>query len=244
MRLAGRSAIVTGAGGGMGLATAQRLAEDGARVLAVDLPSKLGRNKDRIRFLGADLRQPTALQAIITAATDAFGGIDILVNNAGVIGDLEPDPFGTEENWRFVMAVNLDAVWGLCRLASEALKASGAGRIINIGSVNSEYPSTEGVAAYVASKHAVYGLTKNLAMTLGRYGITANAILPGATDTPMTRAYPDYEAFEAMGAGRSPLGRMGTPQDIANVVAFLASDDASFVTGIGLYVDGGIHLNV
>jgi 3-oxoacyl-[acyl-carrier protein] reductase len=228
----------------MGLATARRLASDGAQVLAVDLPAKLGPDEDRIRFFGADLREPAALKAIVAAAIDAFGGVDILVNNAGVIGDMAPDPFGTEENWRLVLSVNLDAVWGLCRLASEALKASPAGRIINIGSINSEYPSTEGVAAYVTSKHAVYGLTKNLAMTLGRYGITANAVLPGATDTPMTRAYADFAAFEAMGASRSPLGRMGTPEDIANVVAFLASDDASFVTGAGIYVDGGIHLNV
>lgn len=245
MKLTGRAAIVTGAGGGMGLATAERLAAEGARVLAVDLPAKMEGRSDagRIRFLGADLRKPADLDRIAAEARAAFGRVDILVNNAGIVGELTGDPFGTEENWRLVMEVNVNAVWGLSRRLVDDLKASGHGRIINIGSVNSEYPSP-GSPAYPVSKHAVYGLTKCLAMTLGGSGVTVNAILPGATDTPMSRGFPDFDAWAAFGRAHSPLGRLGTPADIAAAVAFLASDDAAFITGHGLYVDGGLHLNV
>ncbi len=247
MRLKDRVAIVTGAGGGMGAATAERLAVEGARVLAVDLPDKAQpsyASADRIRFFGADLRREDDLRAIVAAAQSTFGRIDILVNNAGVVGTMETDPLASDENWHFVLSVNLEAVRKLTREVLPDLKQSGHGRIINLGSVASEYPSRGFAPAYDVSKHAVYGLTKSLAMNLGAFGITVNAILPGATDTPMTRTYPSFEQFEKFGKERSPLGRLGTPQDIAAAVAYLASDDASFVTGHGLFVDGGIHLNV
>lgn len=245
MRFEGRVAVVTGAGGGMGEATARTLAAEGARVLAVDLAAKaptaaLPRG---LWFVAADLRHPEAIKAVAAEARAAFGGIDILVNNAGVVGDEAVDGFGTEETWQRVMAVNVDAVWRLSREVVEDLKRAGRGRIINIGSVNSEFPSPT-APAYTTSKHAVFGLTRSLALALGQFGITVNAVLPGATDTPMSRAFPDFEAWAAMGRSHSPLNRLATPQDIANAVAFLASDEASFITGHGLYVDGGLHLNV
>ncbi len=246
MSLDGRVAIVTGGGGGMGGATAVRLAELGAHVLAVDIPSKAADapQHERIRFFAADLRDETQVEASAAQARDAFGRIDILVNSAGVVGALEFEPFGSWENWVAVRAINLDAVWRLSRAVLEDLKVSGHGRIVNLGSVASEFPTRGGAPAYDASKHAVYGLTKNMAMNLGQFGITVNAVLPGPIDTPMTQAYPFYEQFVEMAKARTAVGRIGNEQDIAGAIAFLVSDEASFITGHGLFVDGGIHLNV
>ncbi|MCI1757297.1 MAG: SDR family oxidoreductase [Sphingobium sp.] len=241
-----RVAIVTGGAGGIGGAIIQRFLELGYRVASIDLPSErhvdgiIGENLIQIAL---DLRDLDQFEQTVARVVNHFGRVDVLVNNGGIVGSNADDGFGTLGNWREVMAINLDAVWGLCKAAAEHLARSSNGRIINIGSINSEYPSPGG-GAYPASKHAVYGLTKCLAFELGGQGVTVNAVLPGAVETGMTRSHPSFESWSARVAACSAVGRIGRPEDVAAAVAFLASEEAGFITGHGLYVDGGLHLNL
>lgn len=241
-----RVAIVTGAAGGIGGAIVERFLAQGYRVVSIDLASdrhRDGDSDDGLLKIALDLRNLDAFEEVVARVVDHFGRVDVLVNSGGVIGDHAEDGFGSLANWREVMTVNLDAVWGLCSAASGYLARSGSGRIINIGSINSEYPSPGG-AAYPASKHAVYGLTKCLAFELGGQGVTVNAVLPGAVETGMARSNPSFDSWAARAAACSAVGRIGRPEDIAAAVSFLASEEASFITGHGLYVDGGLHLNL
>lgn len=224
-----RHIIVTGAGSGIGAATAARLRADGATVFGIDLKGAVD--------LAIDVTEPGANEAIVTAATDAMGGIEGVAACAGISGaqslDGHDDAF-----WDRVMAVNVTAVFRLIRAATPALAASGRGRIVTIGSVMSSF-GAPGLVAYAASKHAVLGMTRALAAELGAHGITVNCVQPGAIDTPMTApaftADPTYGEFWRQ---KSALGRLGTPEDVADVIAFLLSDDARFVSGHGIFVDG------
>lgn len=230
MRLAGLSAVVTGAASGIGLATVQRLQDDGARVFTVDRAGDTD--------LTVDVAAPGAAEAIIAAATATLGGLDILVCNAGISGfmplDDHPDAF-----WDDTIAVNLTSVFKLCRAAAPVLKASRQGRIVTIGSVMSRYGDA-GMAAYAVSKHGVLGLTRSLATELGPAGITVNCVMPGAIMTGITApTFAAMPGFESFWRDKAPLKRIGTPDDVAAVIAFLASDDARFVSGHGIAVDGG-----
>jgi 3-oxoacyl-[acyl-carrier protein] reductase len=237
--LAGRTAVVTGAASGIGAATVERLSEEGVEVLAVDInPIEL----DCADSLLLDVSEADAPALIIERARASFGGLDILVNNAGIcpVAPIEDHP---DAIWAQVMAINVDAVFRLCRAAVPLLKDSAAGRIINLGSIMSEH-GTPGLAAYGTSKHAVLGLTRSLASELGPYGITVNAVQPGAIETGITR--PTFEAmpdFKAFWENKSSLKRIGEPEEVAALIAFLASDDASFISGHGLYCDGGAMQN-
>ncbi|MBI1180946.1 MAG: SDR family oxidoreductase [Alphaproteobacteria bacterium] len=238
----GKAAIVTGAASGIGAATAALLAEEGAGVLAVDLPgsplASVHAGRERIVCLEMDVTAPEAGPAIVRAALDAFGRLDILFNNAGTVGKGGEVETHDEADWQFVIDLNMTSIYRLSKAAMPHLKKSEAARIVNVGSVRSDFAES-GAAAYTATKHGVAGLTKVLACELGRHG-TANYIQPGAILTGITRPaferMPDYAKYWKE---RAPVGRFGEPEDIANAVLFLASEEAGYVSGIGLWVDGG-----
>lgn len=240
MRLQDRVAIVTGAASGIGRASAEMFAAEGAKVLAVDLePFTL--EHENIQTLDQDVSADTAAAAIIGGAVARFGKLDILMNNAGIGGGAPIAEF-PDELWEKNLAVNLTPHFKLSKAAIPHLKESGAGRIINVASVMAE-GTDYGLAAYSAAKAGVAGLTRNLALELGRFGITANYILPGAIRTGMTVNFKDPKIAEIW-AKKSPLKRLGEPIDLARGALFLASDDGGFVTGHGLNVDGGLMLRV
>ena len=229
-RLAGRRAIVTGAGSGIGAATAARLRADGAAVFAVDRQGTVD--------LTADVTEPGISERIVAEARNAMGGVDAVVACAGMAGGM-PLETHSDELWDQVLAVNVTAVFRLVRAAIPLLKEGGNGRIVTIGSVMSGF-GAPGLTAYAASKHAVLGMTRAMAAELGPDGITVNCIQPGAIDTPMTApAFAADPAYGEFWRTKAPLGRLGKPEDIGDVIAFLVSDDARFVSGHGLYVDGG-----
>lgn len=229
-RLSGRRAIVTGAGSGIGAAVAARLAADGAQVFAADIAGAVD--------FTADLAEPDANARLVAAALAAMGGLDTVVPCAG-ISAFHPLEGHDDAYFRRVLDVNLIAVFRLIRDATPHLKAHGAGRIVTIGSTTSSY-GDEGLCAYSASKHAVLGLTRSVAAELGPFGVTANCVQPGAIETPMTApAFGQMPEYRTFWENKAPLRRLGQSTDIADVVAFLCSDDARFVSGHGLWVDGG-----
>lgn len=247
MRLQDRVAIVTGAASGIGCATAQLFASEGARVLAVDVPGKSLASTHAalagIKALEIDITAPGAPATIVDAAVAAFGQLDIVMNNAGTSAREFVEEM-RRETWDRVLAVNLTAPALICQQAIPHLKKSRAGRIINVASVMAEGTDL-GLAAYCASKAGVAGLTRTLALELGRHNITANYLLPGAIRTGMT--LPLWEArpdIADIWAKKSPMRRLGEPLDLARGALFLASDDGAFVTGHGLNVDGGLMLRV
>lgn len=231
--LSERRAVVTGAASGIGAAAVARLLAEGCRVLAVDLVAE---GLAGTHNLAIDVNEAAAIAA---EAEKTLGGCDILINNAGVC---PAGPLGemTDAMWDLAMSVNVKAVMQLTRALLPFLQESKAGRVINTGSILSRYGDA-GLVAYATSKHAVLGLTRALAMELGPQGITVNCVQPGAIETGMTRpmfqSNPESETYYA---GRSALGRIGQPEDIADVMVFLATDDARFVTGQGIMVDGGV----
>ncbi|MDZ4738518.1 MAG: SDR family NAD(P)-dependent oxidoreductase [Alphaproteobacteria bacterium] len=247
MRLSGRVAVVTGAASGIGHACAQLFANAGARVLAVDLPGRnLGsvhKMQGTISLLEIDVSAEGAAAKIIEAATKSQGQLDIVMNNAGMASNALAEEM-TREVWDRTLAVNLTAPFLICQQAIPFLKNSRAGRIINVASVMAD-GTDYGLSAYCASKAGVAGLTRTLALELGKFNITANYLLPGAIRTGMTR--PLWEArpdIADIWAKKSALRRLGEPQDLARAALFLASDDGAFVTGHGLNVDGGLMLRV
>jgi 3-oxoacyl-[acyl-carrier protein] reductase len=240
-RLKDRAAIVTGAASGIGRASAELFASEGARVLAVDRPgSAMTFEHPGITPFEQDLAEDGAPDAIIGAAIGAFGKLDILFNNAGV-GSNALAANMTDEQWDWTMSINIRAVFRLTRAAIPHLVASPAGRIVSTASVAAQ-GADYGLAAYCASKAGVLGLTRTLALELGKHGVTANAIMPGAIRTGMTAASFANPGNAEVWAKKSVLRRLGEPVDIARVALFLASDDAGFVTGQAIAADGGLTL--
>jgi NAD(P)-dependent dehydrogenase (short-subunit alcohol dehydrogenase family) len=244
MRLAGRVAIVTGAASGIGRASAQLFADEGAQVLAVDRPGSdvaaAHAKYDGIAGLERDITDDDAPAPIVAAAVDRFGQLDILFNNAGVSFNALADQ-QTDEQWDRTLQVNLTAQFRLARAAVPHLMDSQAPRIINTASVMARM-TDYGLVAYCASKAGVAGMTRALAWDLGKYGIIANYIEPGAIQTGMTQRSFSDDDIAAVWAKKAALRRLGQPIDIARAALFLASDDAAFVTGHGLTVDGGLTL--
>ncbi|MFO1235684.1 MAG: SDR family NAD(P)-dependent oxidoreductase [Alphaproteobacteria bacterium] len=247
MRLKDRVAIVTGAASGIGRASAELFAAEGAQVLAVDLPGSAlvaaFQDAAGIVPLPLSIVEPDAPARIVGEAVARFGRLDILFNNAGVSGRHFVEEM-EDADWERIMAVNVTAQMKLARAAIPHLKKSPAPRIINTASVMAEGTDL-GLAAYCASKAGVAGLTRTLALELGRYNITANYLLPGAIETGMTKPLWDVRPEIAeIWAKKSPLRRLGQPIDLARAALFLASDDSGFITGHGLHVDGGLMLRV
>lgn len=248
MLLQGKACIVTGAASGIGAASAALFAEQGAQVLAVDRPgvglAERHAGSNAIRTLEQDITAADAPANLVGAAVSQLGGIDVLFNNAGVSTNALAEHM-TDDEWDRTFAVNVRAMFRICREAIPALRKraeeKGRARIVNTASVMA-FDTDYGLSAYTASKHGVAGLTKTLALELGKYRITANYVLPGAIQTGMTRASFENEEIRKVWAKKAALRRLGDPVDIARAALLLASDHADFITGHGLVADGGLTL--
>ena len=243
--LTGRVALITGAGRGMGRASAERIAADGARVVVNDLDETRAEEvADRLVSEGseavgiaADVSDAADVSRLVDTTSERFGGVDILVNNAGVLrrtGILALD----EDEWDLVLDVNLKGTYLCTRAVLPAMKEAGWGRVVNISSSAGRSVSTLGGPHYTTAKAAVLGFTRAVAKEMAPFGITVNAVCPGLVNTEMvnevitdaqTRAYAD--SF--------PIGRLAEPEEVAELVAFLASDRAAYITGASLDINGG-----
>jgi 3-oxoacyl-[acyl-carrier protein] reductase len=243
--LSGKVAVVTGAGRGIGTGIAERLAAQGARVIVNYRASVQGAEEtvDRIRQAGgeaaaiqADVSQSADAQRLIKEAIATWGGLDILVNNAGTTRDMVIMML-KEDDWDTVIRTNLTSTFYCSKAAVRHMMRKRYGRIVNITSVVG-LAGQSGQTNYAASKAGIIGFTKSLAKEVGSRGITVNAVAPGFVPTALTDVLSDEQKAQAI--DMTPLGRMGTVEDVANAVVFLASDEACFITGQVLSVDGGL----
>ena len=243
--LAGKVAIVTGAGQGMGYAVAHRLAAAGASLVVNDLNADAAeQTAAALRAAGhaawavpGDVASSQDVRGIVAAALDRYGSIHILINNAGVLRptaviDIE------EAEWDLVVNVNLKGTYLCSRAVLPAMREAGLGRIVNFSSTAGKNVSTVGGAHYTAAKAGVLGFTRHLAKEAAPYGITVNAVCPGLIDTEMVRATISDEQTSAYAAS-FPIARLGRPEEVAELVAFLASDRAAYITGASLDINGG-----
>jgi pyridoxal 4-dehydrogenase len=240
MKLKDRVAIVTGSAQGIGRAIADKFGEEGATVVIADV-NGAGAEAAAVAIPGAvglqvDVSNQKDVARMVEETVRRFGKLDILVNNAAIVPFTAWDDIDFEE-WRRIMAVNLDGVFLTCRAASDEMRKHGYGRIVNIVS-NTLVAGTPNMAHYVASKGGVFGFTRALATELGKYGITVNSVAPGLTETEGVNASPHAGAFDFVQSLQA-IQRHGVPADIAPAVAFLASEEARWVTGSMLVVDGG-----
>ena len=241
-RIANRVAVITGGGSGIGKATAELFAQEGAKVVIGDLPTGDGETVAKTiggLFVPTDVGDPKAVEKLVRTACEKLGGLDIMFNNAG-IGIVSPLLATSEEIYSKTLRVDLDGVyWGL-KFAGRVMVQQRHGAIVNTASV-AGIRGSEGLSAYNAAKHGVVGLTRNAALEFAPSGVRVNCICPGVIDTPLVaRAFGSSEEMRETMHRFHPLGRMGRPEEIARCVLFLASDDASFVTGHALVVDGGL----
>jgi len=249
-RMQGKVAIITGGGSGMGRATARRFVDEGASVTITDIDQAAGEKVvgeigGSIRFVRQDVAEEAGWPVVIKSVLDDFGKLDILVNNAASAIEGTPET-STLEDWRRVLAVNVEGLYIGCRTVIPVMRDGGGGVIVNIASRAALSGAPTQLAAYGASKGAVRQYTRTIAAYCGfkGYNIRCNSINPGAINTPMLQASmertPDPKLYAERMADKAPLGRIGEPEDIANAVLFLASDEAGFVTGTELNVDGGV----
>lgn len=246
MKLIDKVAIITGAGRGIGLETAEKFLKEGAKVVFVDLgmnnehetvKTLLAQNKDVLAY-DVDVTKRDSIQEMVDDVLKKWKKIDILVNNAGITADSQLLKM-TEEDFDKVINVNLKGVYNCGQIVAQIMAQQGNGVILNASSIVGIYGNF-GQTNYAATKWGVIGMSKTWAKELGKKGIRVNAVAPGFILTPMTEKMP--EKVLDMMKGKSPLGRLGTQEDIANAYAFLASDEASFITGAVLSVDGGVVL--
>ena len=247
-RLSGKVALITGAGGGIGRATALRFAAEGARLVVVDMQEAAGRETvELVRgrggeadFVRADVRHGTEVQAMIAAAEKRFGALHVLFNNAGIFPDADGSVVDTDDDlFDHVIAVNLKGVFLGCKHGIPALLRAGGGAIINTASFVAVMGSATSQSAYTASKGGVLALTREIAVEFARRGIRANALCPGPVNTPLLQALLADPAARARRLVHLPMGRLAEADEIAAAVLFLASDDSSYVNGQAFLVDGG-----
>jgi len=247
MTLSGRTALVTGGSRGIGKAIVERLAANGAKVAfvyqsnaqaATQLVAELTGQQLTVVAYQADVRKKEEADAVVGQVIDAWGKVDILVNNAGVIRDTLLATMDVDQ-WRDVIETNLSSVYNFCQAVTRPMMSARYGRIVNMSSVAAEF-GNKGQVNYAASKGGIDGLTRCLATELASRGVTVNAVAPGFIETDMTAAV--RNAAEAEIKKRIPVRRLGKPDDIAHAVAFLVSDEASYITGQVLRVDGGLTL--
>lgn len=243
----GKTAIVTGAAGGIGLAIAKKLASEGTAVALCDLNmEEASRQAELLRAEGrnaialcVDVSSVGQLKNMVAETVGHFGGLDILVNNAGILNSSSIQSM-EEQVWDKVMAVNLKAVFFACQAALDSLKKSKAGRIINVSSLAGRMGGYETGLAYSASKGGVLSLTMGMARQLAPFGITVNALCPGTTESDIIKQWSEQQVAGLK--SRIPLGRLGKVEDMASAAAFLASDQAAYITGHCLDVNGGIYM--
>ncbi len=243
-RLDHKIAIITGGARGIGRATVEKFLAEGAAVAIWDIQPEVGKTllqalaqpPEKLRFYTVDIADAVQVQKTVDQVLTDFGGIDILVNNAGITRDATLAKMSSQQ-WQSVIDVNLSGVFHCTKAVTPHLIERGGGRILSAASVVAHYGNF-GQSNYVAAKAGVIGMTKVWARELGKHGITANAIAPGFIRTEMVQTVPDH--IIAQVEGKTPLRRMGNPADIANAYAFLASEEAAFISGAVLNVDGGL----
>lgn len=239
-RLAGKVALVTGGGAGIGEACCRQLAAEGAQIAVADLDEAAGRRVAESvggAFFRCDVTDPAAMAALVDSVAGRFGGLDIAVNNAGIAGEIAPLTEYKLETWDRVLATNLSGVFYGLRAQIPAIAARGGGAIVNIASTMGviSYP---GICAYVAAKHGVVGLTKAAALEAGPLKVRVTAVAPSFIRTKLTEGALPEEAWDAL-TPLHALNRCATPAEVAKLVAFLASGDAAYITGSCHMVDGG-----
>lgn len=246
-RLAGKVALITGAGGGMGRVAAERFAAEGAKVAVVDLEAHpevvkaIEAAGGSAIALAADVRSFDAVQAAVDATLGAFGKLDVLYNNAGVsLGDDDDVASTPESTWELTMDVNVKGLWLCCKAALPALLDSGNASIINVASFVAHLGAATPQLAYTTSKGAVLSMTREIAVIYARQGLRANALCPGPVLTPLLAKYLSDEEKRQRRLVHIPMGRFGTSEEMVNGALFLASDESSFMTGQSLLIDGGI----
>jgi len=238
-------ALITGGASGIGRATAELFAREGARVAVADYSKDGGQDTVKAikeaggdaMFTPVDVSDSAQVTRMVDAVLQAYGRIDILFNGAGILHYgtvLETD----EQAWNRVLSINLTGTYLCCRTVLPHMIRQGGGSIINVASTVGAHDACANAVAYVTSKGGVTLFTRAMAIDHAKQGVRVNALVPGATDTPMIRNAIAPEALEALAASH-PIGRLGRPEELAKAVLFLASDDASFVTGTAMYVDGG-----
>jgi NAD(P)-dependent dehydrogenase (short-subunit alcohol dehydrogenase family) len=248
-RLAGKVALITGAGSGMGRAAAELFAGEGAKVVVTDVVDEAGNaTVAAVRAAGgdaayvrADVSRAADCEAMVQCATDTYGGLHVLYNNAGIFPADDGGVLDTPEStWEKVMDINLKGVWLGCRAGIPAMIASGGGSIVNVASFVAIVGAATAQIAYTASKGGVLSMTREIAVEYARRGIRANALCPGPIQTPLLEELLSDPARRARRMVHIPMGRLGQAEELAKAALFLASDDASFMTGASLVVDGGI----
>jgi NAD(P)-dependent dehydrogenase (short-subunit alcohol dehydrogenase family) len=245
-RLDGKVALITGAAGGMGLAASKLFVEEGARVVMTDVAEDAGRAAAEeigqgAAFTRADVSTAADAEAMVRFAVETFGGLHVVYNNAGVVlpndvGVVETD----EETWDRTMAINLKGVWLGCKFGIPAIIESGGGSIINVASFVALMGAATAQIAYTATKGGVLSMTREIAVEYARRGVRANALCPGPIETPLLLQLFADEAAKQRRLVHVPMGRLGQAEEVVRAALWLASDEASFMTGAAMVVDGGI----
>lgn len=247
--VAGKVALVTGAGAGIGRATALKFAEEGAKVVVSDVDAESGeetaamiqKNGGEATFVKADVSSASEVDALVRKTVETYGRLDCACNNAGIEGKVGPFTDQADSDFDAVMAVNAKGTFLCLKAEIKQMLNDGGGAIVNLASV-AGLIGFPGLAPYVASKHAVNGLTKNAALEYGKQGVRVNSICPGGIDTRMLDSLADQtgaQSTEEMMDPLHPIGRIGTPEEVAELIVWLCSPRASFVTGANIPIDGG-----